>query len=137
MLCHPLAERCKPKTLQDAKFSIPFLVAFTLVHGSVTLNNLTDKALLDSKVLELANRVKIEQTQPDTLGLPLGIIEVITSEGTKKQMERPFFDVTLNEVKRKFIDCCLFANLSDPESLWDTIINDLDYDTVNNIQVIK
>ena len=137
VLCHPLAERCKPKTLQDAKFSIPFLVAFTLVHGSVTLNNLTDKALLDSKVLELANRVKIEQTQPDTLGLPLGIIEVITSKGTKKQVEPPLFDVTINEVKRKFIDCCMFANVSDAELLWDSIINNLDYDTVNNIQVIK
>jgi 2-methylcitrate dehydratase PrpD len=56
MLCQPLDDRCHPKTLQDAKFSIPFMVAIAFVHGSVSLNNLTEKALRDPKVLELTKR---------------------------------------------------------------------------------
>ncbi len=54
------------------------MVAFTFVRGNVNLNNLPDKALMNSQVLELSKLVKIEQTQPNTLGLPQGDIKVIT-----------------------------------------------------------
>ena len=43
MLCQPLENRCHPTTIQDAKFSIPYMVAFSFVHGSVNLNNLTEE----------------------------------------------------------------------------------------------
>ncbi|MCM3725881.1 MmgE/PrpD family protein [Neobacillus cucumis] len=136
MLCHPMPERCHPKTLQDAKFSIPFMVAFTFVHGNVNLNNLTDKALMDSQVLELSKLVRIENTQPNTLGLPQGDIKIITAQGTKRHIERCLPIVTFDEVKNKFIDCCLFANIDDPEEVWKTISNSLDYDLLNKLPLI-
>ncbi|EKN65337.1 hypothetical protein BABA_20681 [Neobacillus bataviensis LMG 21833] len=136
MLCHPIEERCRPKTLQDAKFSIPFMVAFTFVHGRVNLNNLTEKALMDSQVLELTKLVKIKHTQPDTLGLPHGDIEVKTTQGTKRHIERFLPIVTIDEVKNKFIECCLFANIVAPEEVWKTISNNPDYDLVNKLPLI-
>ncbi len=136
MLCHPIEERCRPKTLQDAKFSIPFIVAFTFIHGSVNLNNLTDKALMDSQVLDLTKLVKIKYTQPDTIGLPHGDIEVKTAQGTKRHIERCLPIVTIEEVKKKFIECCLFANINEAEEIWKTISNNPDYDLLNKLPLL-
>lgn len=137
MLCEPIGDRCQPKTLQDAKFSIPFLVAFALVHGSVTLNNLTEESLFDLKVLELANRIKITQTQLDSFGLPIGDIQIKTKKGTKSYKERLSTKITIDEVKRKFIDCCKYVNISKPEKLWEMIISDLDYDIVTKLPIVR
>ena len=136
MLCQPFEERCHPKTLQDAKFSIPFMVAFAFVHGSVNLNNLTEMALLDSQVLDLAKLVKIERTQPDRLGLPLGDITVYTSQGSFSHVECLQPECTMDEVKNKFMQCCQFANLEDPPLLWKTLYHQLDYDFVDRLPML-
>jgi hypothetical protein len=44
--------------------------------------------------------------------------------------------VTFDEVKNKFIDCCLFANIDAPEEVWNTISNSLDYDLLNKLPLI-
>jgi 2-methylcitrate dehydratase PrpD len=136
MLCQPLEDRCHPKTLQDAKFSIPFMVAFAFVHGSVHLNNLTERALMDTEVLDLSNRIKIEQTQADTPGIPLGDIKIVTAKGTKRHIERIHPETSFDEVKKKFIECCQYANVADPEVLWDTLSHNLDFDEVNRLPMI-
>ncbi|MDR7239227.1 MmgE/PrpD family protein [Neobacillus drentensis] len=136
MLCQPLEDRCHPKTLQDAKFSIPFMVAFAFVHGSVHLNNLTEKALMDTEVLNLTNRLKIEQTQDNTPGIPLGDIKIVTAQETKRQIERILPETPFDEVKKKFIDCCQYADVADPEELWATLSHNLDFDRVNSLPII-
>ena len=136
MLCNPLEERCHPKTLQDAKFSIPFMVAFALVHGCVHLNNLTERALTDTQVLELANRIKIEQTQADTPGIPLGDIKIVTAHETKRQVERILPETPLDVVKKKFIECCQYAGLTNPEVLLETLSHNLDFDELNRLPII-
>lgn len=57
MLCEPLDVRRKPNSAIDAKFSIPFVIATALVHGSVTLNHFAPRALADQAVLDLAQKV--------------------------------------------------------------------------------
>ena len=136
MLCQPLEERCHPKTLQDAKFSIPFMVAFAFVHGSVHLNNLTERALTDTQVLELANRMKIEQTQADTPGIPLGDIKIVTAHETKRQVERILPETPYDEVKKKFIECCQYADLADSELLWEELSHNLDFEKLNRLPII-
>ncbi|KGM44586.1 MmgE/PrpD family protein [Neobacillus niacini] len=133
MLCQPLEDRCHPKTLQDAKFSIPFMVAFAFIHGSVHLNNLTESALMETQVLELAHRIKIEQTQGDTLGIPLGDIKVITANETKRQVEHILPKTLFSEVKKKFNDCCLYADVAEPEVLWEQLSNDLNFEKIERL----
>ena len=56
-VCLPLDLRRRPTTVVQAQFSIPYTVACALVKGRVALEDLTDAALKDAKVLELADRV--------------------------------------------------------------------------------
>ncbi|KKK39147.1 hypothetical protein WQ57_05070 [Mesobacillus campisalis] len=136
MLCEPLEDRCHPKTVQDAKFSIPFMVAFSFVRGRVYLDNLTGKDLMDPNVIELAKRMRIEQTQEDTPGIPLGDIKVVTPQGTKRQIERIHPEIFYAEVKKKFIECGQFADIANPDELWEILYNHLDYDFIEKLPIM-
>jgi 2-methylcitrate dehydratase PrpD len=69
-LCRPLASRTRPVTLGDAKYSLPFMVAFTLVHGEPTLAGLTDASLADETVLGLTALIEVVETDTDSAGEP-------------------------------------------------------------------
>lgn len=60
MLCEPLEIKRNPATAIDAKFSLPFVVATALLHGSVTLDDFAPPALSDQAVLEVARKVTYE-----------------------------------------------------------------------------
>jgi hypothetical protein len=94
------------------------------------------RALMDTEVLDLSNRIKIEQTQADTPGIPLGDIKIVTAKGTKRHIERIHPETSFDEVKKKFIECCQYANVADPEVLWDTLRHNLDFDEVNRLPMI-
>jgi 2-methylcitrate dehydratase PrpD len=57
--CHPLEEKRTPKTVVEAQFSMPYVVASALVKGHVFLDNFTEKEISRPGVLELA-REKIK-----------------------------------------------------------------------------
>jgi 2-methylcitrate dehydratase PrpD len=57
VVCEPRASKLAPQTDYEAKFSLPFVVATTLVHGRFSLNELRDDALRDPRVLDLATRI--------------------------------------------------------------------------------
>lgn len=128
MLCRPLAERCRPRTLQDAKFSIPFMVAFALVHGRVDLNNLTEKALDDSNVLQLASLIEIKPAQANFPGLPPGDVRIFTKSEELHSVYSLSPDTDPNAVKDKFVQCCSAAEITLPEALWGQLTKQLDYD---------
>jgi 2-methylcitrate dehydratase PrpD len=69
-LCRPIDERRKPATLQDAKYSIPWMTAFTLSRGEVSLATLNEAALAAPDVPALAQRVDIDERLPDNAGHP-------------------------------------------------------------------
>ena len=136
MLCQPLEKRCHPTTIQDAKFSIPYMVAFSFVHGSVNLNNLTEESLKDPQILAFTDRIKIEQTQEDTPGIPLGDLKVIGTSGTKRNMNRIKSETAVNGVKQKFIECVQFGNAGDPERLWEILSDDLDFNMLKKLPLL-
>ncbi|WKA56965.1 MmgE/PrpD family protein [Planococcus shenhongbingii] len=131
MLCRPLADRCRPRTLQDAKFSIPFMVAFTFVHGRVDLNNLTEKALDDPEVLQLAALIEVEPTQHDAPGLPPGDIRVFSEAQEHQYTHILGPETVVDEVKDKFIQCCKYAGIAAPDILWEKLSRQMDYGLVN------
>src|ERR1019366_364441 len=94
-LCRPMDVRCHPRTIQDAKHSLPFMTAFALVNGRVDLENLTESALEDRAVLEVAARIEAAETLPDTPGNPPAEIEVHTERG-RVLKSPPFSDAMLS-----------------------------------------
>src|SRR6185369_9763409 len=106
-LCRPLEHRRRPATLQDAKYSIPWMIAFVLVHGRVDLQALNEGALEDAAVLEMAQRVEIVENLPDCPGHPPARIRLEAVDG--RQWDSPpeleFDDVTPESAFRKFSAC--------------------------------
>src|SRR5690606_32700799 len=49
-----------PVTAAEARFSIPFVVATALMHGSVRLSAFSDQRLSDPGLRELVSRVQLE-----------------------------------------------------------------------------
>lgn len=59
-VCEPVVTKKRPQNSYDAQFSIPYIVATSLVRGSFGLEHLEGAALADPKVLALAQRVEYE-----------------------------------------------------------------------------
>lgn len=136
MLCYPLEDRCKPKTLQDAKFSIPFMVAFSFIYGEPKLNNLNEKALHDSRVLELAKCIEVQDIQANVSGLPKGNITVFTTYGRFSNCAKAFTEFTSDQVRSKFLECCLYANIDHPDLLWDSLNDNVDYNLLEILPIL-
>ena len=60
MLAEPVAQKRRPQTLIDAKFSLPFTVATALAHEEVTLASFTPQTMADTTLLALAGRCDFE-----------------------------------------------------------------------------
>lgn len=118
-LCEPLPARIRPATLSDATYSIPFVTAFTLVHGEPTLPTLDERALGDEAVLALAARMTIEGDMPDKPGHPVGRVEAQLDDGSLLEAATAapaeLDDVAL---RRKFDDCLAAAGRRDADELW-------------------
>jgi 2-methylcitrate dehydratase PrpD len=60
LVLEPLAAKHAPRTPYDAKFSLPYTVAFRLVHGHLDLGSFAEDRIRDPAVLALAARVRPE-----------------------------------------------------------------------------
>jgi 2-methylcitrate dehydratase PrpD len=59
-VCEPWANKLRPVSEYDAKFSLPFVVAASLARDRFSLAELRDDALSDPEILELAQRIQYE-----------------------------------------------------------------------------
>src|SRR6185369_9177058 len=59
-VCEPVANKRRPANAYDAQFSIPYLVAASLVRGKFTLAELEPDALTDERILRLCDLVDYE-----------------------------------------------------------------------------
>jgi 2-methylcitrate dehydratase PrpD len=119
-LCRPIAQRREPETLQDAKYSIPFITAFALAHGRVDLATLNADAAKNEAARALATRIDIEETLPDRPGHPPAEILVNTPQGPHmvRRDAAPVPDVSA--VRAKVVDCLRHAgHEADGEALWN------------------
>jgi len=124
-LCSPLAERLKPATLQDAKYSIPFMTAFALVHGEPSLTSLSDRVLKDRAVLAMAGRIEIDQSLVDKPGHPMTVLTLM--KGSKKIQSFAFkaSDLSMSEkmIETKFKDCLTYAGAENIyKKVWSALI---------------
>jgi 2-methylcitrate dehydratase PrpD len=60
IVCEPAADKVRPRTPYDAKFSLPWSVAALLIDGTVSVPTYDPRSVCRSEVAELAARVRIE-----------------------------------------------------------------------------
>ena len=58
IVLEPRADKLRPRTPYEAKFSLQYSAAAMLLHGRVDLDSYTDAAIADPAVLALAQRVE-------------------------------------------------------------------------------
>jgi 2-methylcitrate dehydratase PrpD len=117
-MCSPLEFRQAPGTLVDAKFSLPFLVALSIVKGRMEIGDFSSAALKDPFVLEVARKVlPVRDSAFDwTSKLPDGKVEVLMQDG--RIIERrgslvpgtPERPMTWDELCQKFHSCASAAS---------------------------
>ncbi|MCX4647040.1 MmgE/PrpD family protein [Streptomyces sp. NBC_01446] len=116
-LCAPLDARRAPATLMDARFSLPFLVAMAAVHGDLKAGDLTQAALKNDRVLDLARKVvTVSDPALDWKDeLPSGRVGIVTRDGRRLEQSgehtpgsatRP---LTWTDIREKFANCAALA----------------------------
>ncbi|HUG78623.1 MAG TPA: MmgE/PrpD family protein [Burkholderiales bacterium] len=110
IVCEPAAAKRRPANHYDAQFSLPYIVAASLVRGKFGLAELDEAALADPQVLALAAKVRYE-IDPGS-GFPRhysGEVVVRTADGRERRhreqvnrgsADRPLADA---EIEDKFM----------------------------------
>lgn len=83
VVCEPVDAKYAPRDDYDAKFSLPFVVAATMMRGRFTLTELDDASLADPAILDLARKVRVVD-DPDS-AYPRaysGALEIELADGT-------------------------------------------------------
>ena len=88
LVLEPLEDKLRPRTVYDAKFSLPYCLAALLVHGHLDVQSFTPEAIADPAVLDLAARTTAELKQyaaaPDAFP---GGVRVRTADGRTLEAE--------------------------------------------------
>lgn len=130
VVCEPVADKLRPRGEYDAKFSLPYLTATALRHGSISFDELSESARGDEDVLAVASRVTVDH-DPQSLYPKAfsGDLAVIFQDGTtlhesekvnRGHESRP---LTNTEVAAKFADCAVpVLGVERAESIRATIV---------------
>ncbi len=101
----------QPQSVQEARFSIPFLVGLALVKGQVGKKDITGERLKDRRVMEIAARVKVMEDfelQESFPRMRAGILQVTLKDGKEiiKRVDSPRGmpenPISLSEIVEKF-----------------------------------
>jgi 2-methylcitrate dehydratase PrpD len=72
LVCAPAADKVRPRSPYDAKFSLPYCLSTLVVHGKVDITSFLRENITDEAVLALTPRVGYEMHQyapsPDSFG---------------------------------------------------------------------
>jgi 2-methylcitrate dehydratase PrpD len=102
-----------PATVENAKFSVAYLVPYSLIHGAPKIAAFTEKALQDERVKALANTVTAgvdPALGPGTEGSP-AIIRITLASGEVLEQRKDVASgstknpITTAQIEEKFLDC--------------------------------
>jgi 2-methylcitrate dehydratase PrpD len=102
-----------PATVENAKFSVAYLVPYSLIHGAPKIAAFTEKALQDERVKALAKTVTASVDPalgPGTDGSP-AIIRITLASGEVLEQRKDVASgstrnpMTTAQIEEKFIDC--------------------------------
>jgi 2-methylcitrate dehydratase PrpD len=102
-----------PTSIESAKFSMPYVAAYTVLYGPPMLKAFTEEAIRDEKIKEMARKVSIA-IDPEFADLLLDSpsrVTVTLNDGRTVQRMRyyasgtPQMPLTAAQVEEKFFDC--------------------------------
>jgi 2-methylcitrate dehydratase PrpD len=125
LVLEPAADKLRPRTAYDSKFSLPYCLAHQLVKGHLGVESFTDERIGDPEVLALTPLVSYEMRQysptPDSFG---GGVRIVLRDGRVRELElrhqRGGQDnpMTESDIREKFrANACLALGASDVERL--------------------
>jgi 2-methylcitrate dehydratase PrpD len=115
MLCEPGSQKREPRTVIDAKFSLPFTLAAALRDAEVTLGSFTPATLGDLELLSLAAKFRFDFDRELSQQAAAGRLTVVLRDGrvlthsvagALGDAARPLDDAAL---RAKFVDCAMRA----------------------------
>lgn len=112
-LCVPVEARQRPKTVLDAKFSIPYTVATAIIKGTITLEDFSPETIRNAKTLGLAQKVahRFNAELDARRGMTPGRVEIETKDGKLYSRSDDFAyghprnPISREDLLRKFADC--------------------------------
>jgi 2-methylcitrate dehydratase PrpD len=128
-LSQPPEVKCKPRTIIDAQFSVPWVVATAVVKGKVTVDDFTNEAIKRQEILKAAQKVSGRLVpEMDRHGVGPGgvIIKMKGGEEYRDEVEhclgsaaRP---MSLQDITKKFRECAAFSRKPLPAATTDKVI---------------
>jgi 2-methylcitrate dehydratase PrpD len=116
LVLEPLADKHRPRSEYEAKFSLPYSLASLLIRGKVDVSTYTDAAIADEDVLQLAGKVRYDVKEYPTFPQALpGGVRVKLRDGRTLQAELdhqrggPENPMTDAQVREKFRANASFA----------------------------
>src|SRR5262249_23605196 len=87
----PAGPKAAPRSEYEAKFSLQYSTAAMLVHGRVGVQSYTDDAITDSRVLDLAGKVRYEIRDYDSYPAAFpGGVRITTKAGETLEADFPY-----------------------------------------------
>jgi 2-methylcitrate dehydratase PrpD len=83
----------EPRTAAEAKFSIPYLVAYALIHGSVRMDAFDESRIADPAVRELMRKVYLREDPALTADFPgkrAAHVAITTGDGRRLEHFAPY-----------------------------------------------
>lgn len=145
-LCEPLDTRRRPQGASESKFSLPYIVASSLVRGSPVIEHFTPEGMNDPDTLKLADRVvfRFDNDFNPSSGTPPGAVEILTRDGKRNTIRvdipygHPNNPLSEEDLHQKFRNCFRYAAKSPPEGNSEKIVCMVDRleDVVDVSQII-
>ena len=103
-ICEPLVHKRAPRTAYEARFSIPYVAATTIVQGDVPVEQFTPAAIKDKAILDVAKRVsyKIEEFPEFPKVYPGGIAIKLRDGREVEQYQRFTRKLSFADLREKF-----------------------------------
>ena len=106
-----------PNSIESAKFSMPYIGAWTLIHGAPSLATFTEKAIDDPRVKALSTKIShhVDSEFADELLHSPGRVVVTMKNGARLEKKVWYASGTLQnpmsstQIEAKFMDCATHA----------------------------
>ena len=128
-LSQPPEIKRAPRTITDAQFSVPWVVATALVKGKVTVDDFTADVLKNQDILNVTKKITARlDTSMNRHGVGPGGVIITMNDGTEYKeevehclgsVERP---MTFDDCTRKFRECAACSIKSLPADKVDEVI---------------
>ncbi len=128
-LSQPPEVKRHPRTIIDAQFSVPWVVATAIVKGKVTVDDFTDAAIKRREILQISGKVGGKLVpEMDRHGVGPGGVIIKMKDGAEYKeevehclgsVERP---MTFNDITKKFRECAAGSRKPLPKETIDKVI---------------